>query len=145
MSDGSETNPYTYFYFGGFGNNYVDNGSVKRYRDYYSFPGFEINELAGKEYYRTMLEWNLPPVRYRNVGNPGFYLTHMRPAIFASSLVTDSDNGVFEGEYENIGFQLDFKFMVMHRLSMTLSVGYAKSFIGGSDYDDEWMLSLKIM
>ena len=27
------------FYFGGFGNNWVDHGEVRRYRDYYSFPG----------------------------------------------------------------------------------------------------------
>ena len=30
--------------FGGFGNNYVDHGEVKRFRSYYSFPGLELNE-----------------------------------------------------------------------------------------------------
>ncbi len=40
------TDPYANFYFGGFGNNYVDRRNVKRYREYDSFPGFEINEIS---------------------------------------------------------------------------------------------------
>ena len=36
------------FYFGGFGNNYVDDGEVKRYREFGSFPGFEIDEVGGQ-------------------------------------------------------------------------------------------------
>ena len=31
--------PFANFFFGGFGNNYVDHGDEKRYREYYSLPG----------------------------------------------------------------------------------------------------------
>lgn len=107
--------------------------------------GFEINEISGKNYYSTKLELNLPPLRFRNVGSPGFYLTHMRPAVFISNLRTNPDDSLLKEDYNNIGTQLDFKFMIMHRLSMTLSIGYSKSYISGNSYDDEWMLSLKIL
>jgi hypothetical protein len=34
------------FYFGAFGNNYVDHKDEQRYREYQSLPGLEINEAA---------------------------------------------------------------------------------------------------
>ena len=43
------TSPLANFYFGGFGNNYVDSRAVKRYRDYDRFPGFGIDEHRGPE------------------------------------------------------------------------------------------------
>ncbi len=46
---GNRDNSLASFYFGGFGNNYVDDGEIKRYRDYDSFPGVEIDELAGAQ------------------------------------------------------------------------------------------------
>ena len=101
--------------------------------------------MSGKDYYRSTLELNLPPVRFRNVGSPGFYLTHMRTALFAGGLVTNPDDGALRGEYANVGIQFDFKIMVMHRLSMTLSIGYSQGYIYGHSADDEWMLSLKIL
>src|SRR5262249_7521924 len=51
VSAGARANPLSNFYLGGFGNNYVDsgaNGSVQRYRDLLSMPGFEIDALQGK-------------------------------------------------------------------------------------------------
>jgi hypothetical protein len=38
ITDGSDDNSLAYWFFGGFGNNYVDDGDVKRYRNFYSFP-----------------------------------------------------------------------------------------------------------
>jgi hypothetical protein len=63
--------PLAAIYFGGFGNNWVDHGEVKRYRDVISFPGLEINEAAGQTFGKAMLEWNLPPVRFAHFGTPG--------------------------------------------------------------------------
>ena len=34
LAGGDGTNPLSQFYFGGFGNNYVDDGEVKRYREF---------------------------------------------------------------------------------------------------------------
>jgi len=33
----------------------------------------------------------------------------------------------------------------VHKLPMTLSVGYAQGYIEGDKYDTEWMISLKIL
>ena len=51
--------------FGAFGNNYVDHRTEKRYREFYSFPGVDLNQIPAKNFVKGMLEWNLPPLRSR--------------------------------------------------------------------------------
>ncbi|MBK7332240.1 MAG: hypothetical protein IPI87_07610 [Betaproteobacteria bacterium] len=138
-------NPVAPFYFGAFGNNYVDNGAIKRYREHDAFPGFGIDELSGITYVRPMLEWNITPLAFESAGLPGFHLQWMRPAVFASVLWTDPDRPAFRKDYQNVGGQLDFRFSVLHWYPMTLSAGYAVGFRGGRHAGDEWMVSLKIM
>ena len=41
--------PVANFYFGGFGNNYVDSRTIKRYREYDAFPGFEHQRDRGPQ------------------------------------------------------------------------------------------------
>ena len=143
-SNGDRTDPLGNFYFGGFGNNYVDDREVKRYRQYDSFPGFEIGELAATEFVKTVAEWNLPPIRFQEVGRPSFFLSHIRPAVFLGALVTDPGKS-FEHTVTSAGMQLDLAFTLAHRLPMTFSVGFASGFSGGERLDDEWMVSLKIL
>ncbi len=143
-ADGNRLDPLTNFYFGGFGNNYVDDGEVKRYREYHSFPGFEIDEIGARDFFKTVAEWNLPPKRFRNAGTPSFFLKHLRPALFASALIADPGER-FERTVTNIGFQVDLEFTLAHRLPMTFSVGYAVGYEDGNKHDDEWMVSLKIL
>ncbi len=143
---GEPADEFATFFFGGFGNNYVDRGSIKRYREFYAMPGFELNQVPGRNFHRAMLEWNLPPVRFSRVGTPGFYLSWARPAVFASALTTDLDDSSVRKEVTNAGIQVDFRFTILSRMDMTLSVGYAKGF-GDSVVadDDEFMVSLKIL
>ena len=143
---GEPDDVFANFYFGGFGNNYVDSGSVKRYRDYVSMPGFEINAIPGRNFHRAMLEWNLPPIRFSRVGTPGFFLSWARPAIFVNSLTTNVDDSAIRQEVQSAGIQIDFRFTILSRMDMTLSAGYAKGF-GNSIIpdDEEYMLSLKIL
>ena len=70
----------------------MDHRTEKRYRLWYSFPGVELNEIGGTTFAKSMLEWNLPPLRFRRAGSPGFYLTWMRPALFASGIATNLDD-----------------------------------------------------
>jgi len=145
-SDGDILDEFANFYFGGFGNNYVDRGAIKRYRNFYSMPGFDLNEIAGKTFHKVMLEWNLPPVRFSRVGTPGFYLTWARPSIFVNSLTTNFDDSLIRDDVTSAGIQVDFRFTVLSRLNMTLSLGYAKGFGNSSILDDdEFMASLKIL
>ncbi len=143
-ADGKRIIPLTNTYFGGFGNNWVDDGEVKRYREYDSMPGWEIGEIVGKTYGKATLEWNLPPLLFRRVGTPSLFLKHARTALFVSTLSTD--HGKFYGRTTaSAGIQVDFAFTLAHRLPMTFSVGYAAGYEDGDKRDDEWMLSLKIL
>lgn len=143
---GEPDDEFSNFFFGGFGNNYVDRGEIKRYRKFYAMPGFELNRVPGRNFHRATLEWNLPPVRFERVGTPGFYLTWARPAVFVSALTTNLDDSTIQQEVQSAGLQVDFRFTVLSRLDMTLSAGYAKGFGSSSiEDDDEFMISLKIM
>ena len=59
-SHGDRSSPFANFFLGAFGNNYVDSRSIKRYREWYAFPGFDIDEINGKSFARTMVEVNAP-------------------------------------------------------------------------------------
>ncbi len=142
---GEPDDEFANFFFGGFGNNYVDRGEIKRYRNYYAFPGFELNAVPGRNFYRGMVEWNLPPIRFERAGTPRFYLAWARPAIFASSLTTNVDDDTLRISAKNVGVQIDFHISFASRYQMTLSTGYAKAYGQGSFTDDEFMISLKIM
>ena len=144
-SHGDRASPFANFFLGAFGNNYVDSRSIKRYREWYAFPGFDIDEINGKSFARSMVEVNAPPYTFESVGTPSFYLNYLRPAVFASELVTDPNDSTYRVKYSNIGTQVDLRFSVLHWFEMTLSAGYAVGYREGRRSGDEWMLSLKIM
>lgn len=145
VADGDRRDPFANFFFGGFGNNYVDNGEIKRYREHYALPGFDINEVGGRSFVRQMVEWNLPPAVFETLGTPSFHLTWLRPAVFASGLWTDPHDSRQRKGYASAGLQVDLRFSVLHWYDMTLSAGYAVGFTGGRRSGDEWMISLRIM
>jgi hypothetical protein len=144
-STGDRDDPLANFFFGGFGNNYVDDGDAKRYREVLSMPGFEIDAIGGRTFAKSMLEWNLPPLRFESVGTPGFYVPWARSALFATALSTDFEDGTVRDTVYNVGLQIDFEMHVMHRLPMMLSFGYAAGFADGDRDDDEFMISLKVL
>jgi hypothetical protein len=145
IADGDRLDPFANFFFGGFGNNYVDDGEIKRYREHYAMPGFELNALGGRTFAKSTLEWNLPPLVFERVGTPGFYLAWARASLFGTGLVTNFDDEASRLEAQSAGLQVDFRFQVMHRLDMTLSAGYAAGWIDRVREDDEVMVSLKIL
>jgi len=111
--------PFANFYFGGFGNNWVDHGEEKRYRQFSSFPGQELNAIGGRNFVRALVEWALPPVRFSRAGTPDAYLTWMRPAIFAGLLATNLDRDDLRRRAATVGGQLDFRFTIISVLDMT--------------------------
>ncbi len=143
---GEPDDEFANFFFGGFGNNYVDSGIIKRYREFYAMPGFELNRVPGRNFHRAMLEWNFPPIRFERVGTPGFFMSWARPSVFVTSLMTNLDDSALKQEVTNAGIQVDFRFTILSRLKMTLSLGYARGFGSGSILDDEeFMASLNIL
>jgi len=137
--------PISNFYFGGFGNNYVDSREIKRYREMFSYPGFGIDAISGQSFVRPLLEWNVTPYKFESVGWPSFHLAWMRPAVFASALWTNVESSSKRKHYGNVAAQVDLAFTALHWYPMTLSVGYALGFGEGKRSGGEWMASLKIM
>ncbi len=144
-SPGDRDDPFANFYFGGFGNNWVDRGEAKRYREYYAFPGADLNEIGGRNFIKSTIEWNLPPLRFRRVGTPGFYVTWMRPALFAGGLLTNLDHGPSRRTISNLGGQLDFQLTTLSALDLMFSVGAATAFEDGFAPRREFMISLKVL
>ena len=89
-------------------------------------------------------EINLPPIRFAEVGTPAFYLSYIRPAVFAGAMATQAPDGSGH-HYADLGAQLDLNFTVALRLPMVFSVGAAAGWADGHYRRTEWLASLKIM
>lgn len=144
-SIGDRGDPFANFYFGGFGNNWVDYQSFSRYRDYDSFPGVEINDIGGTTFGKFMLEWTLPPLRFRRFGIPSFYFRWARPTLFTSAVVSNIDSKPQRSTFYNIGAQIDFRVVTFSIFKSTLSLGYAWAFENSKNFSREFMISLKIL
>lgn len=143
-SPGTRTEPFANFYFGGFGNNWVDYLEARRYREDQSFPGVELNFLHGTNYAKAMLEWTLPPVRFSNLGVPALYSNWARFALFGSALLTNLDHRPSRQSWANLGGQLDVRISFLSAFESTLSFGYALA-RGNGQTSDEVMVSLKLL
>ncbi|MBK8726591.1 MAG: hypothetical protein IPL96_11265 [Holophagaceae bacterium] len=143
-STGDRANPFSQFFFGGFGNNYVDYQEVKRFRDSASLPGLEINEIGGNDFGRVMLEWALPPMHFRKLGFYGLYANWARVALFTSYLGTDLTQRDYRRNLRNAGLQLDLSLTLFSDLESTLSLGYAVARENGRNHT-ELMASLKVL
>lgn len=145
---GDRDDPFANFFFGGFGNNWVDHLSEKRYHEFYSFPGVELNAIGGRNYGKAMVEWLLPPVRFRRAGFPSLYFNWTRIALFSSGLATDLDSASARQTFFNVGGQIDFRLVLFSKLHSTISFGYAAAIEAGQAAEDastEFMFSLKIL
>ena len=117
---------------------------MKRYREYDTLPGFEIDEIAARSFAKSVVEWNLPPMRFESVGTPSLYVANARTAVFAGALLANP-TGTGSREVFTAGAQVDFNFTLAHRLPMTLSAGFASGFESGRPRSDEVLITLKIM
>ncbi len=152
-SAGDRHNPFANFFFGGFGNNWIDHLAEKRYREYFSFPGIALNEAGGKTYGKFMVEWNLPPLRFNHFGFTSFYFRWLRSALFTSVLQTnvgygriDESSPVFGAQRRllNLGGQIDVRLVTLSRFDSTFSLGYAVA-VEHDKISKEFMVSLKIL
>jgi hypothetical protein len=144
-SFGDRNDPFSSFYFGGFGNNWVDHMDIKRYREEYSFPGVEINSVGGVLYAKGMVEWDLPPIRFRRFGIQSFYCNWARIGLFTSAIGTNFDRSSEQLLVGNAGGQIDFRLVMFSSLESTLSLGYAVAARENQRLTKEFMISLKIL
>jgi hypothetical protein len=144
-SYGNVESPFANFYFGGFGNNYVDRGAISRYREYYSFPGLNLNEAPASSFAKLTAEWNLPPVKFRRLGSTWLYANWARLSLFSSGLATNFGNAARRQYYVDLGTQLDVRTVLFTYLNTTFSAGYAAARDRHGRVTGEFMVSLKIL
>ena len=142
---GTRGEPFASFFLGGFGNNWIDHQEERRYREMESFPGMELNAVGGSNFAKGMLEWTLPPLRFRRLGFPMIFCTWARLALFSSILTTDLDASALRRTVYNLGGQVDFRLVLFWRLESMLSVGYAVAVERDQRLSREFMVSLKIL
>ncbi len=145
VAGGDRGNTLAPFYFGAFGNNRLDDGEVRRYRDYDSLPGFGIDEVSALSFVRESVELDLPPLVFASAGVPDLHLNWLRPALFATALRTDPQSRARRADHESIGIQLDLRFSLLHWYEAILSVGVAEGFDGKRRVGHEGLVSLKIL
>jgi hypothetical protein len=145
VSSGDRSDPFANFYFGAFGNNWVDYQDAKRFREEYSFPGIELNAIGGTNYGKAQVEWLLPPVRFSNFGSPGLYCNWARVSLFASALSANVDDDLRRTTTGDIGGQLDFRISFLSSFESTLSIGYAFAAEESQRLNQEFMVSLKLL
>jgi hypothetical protein len=144
-SPGDRYEPFANFFFGGFGNNWVDHQSPKRYREYESFPGVRLNSIAGTNFLKSTLELNLPALRFRRAGALAFHANWARLSLFSTAIATNVDFEPGRRELVNTGAQMDMRFNLLIRQPLTFSVGYARAYEEHRLPSDEWMVSLKVL
>jgi hypothetical protein len=142
---GDRSDPFSNFYFGGFGNNWIDHLEIKRFREYYSLPGVDINTVGGRNFARLTAELMLPPLRFKRLGVTSAYLRWARLSLFSAGLATNLDAPDERRKLLSLGGQMDIRLVTFSHLNSTLSVGYAIAVEKGVPVSEEVMASFKIL
>jgi hypothetical protein len=142
---GNPNDPFANFYFGGFGNNWIDHQDISRYRQYYSFAGTGLNAIGAANFGKGMVEFNLPPARFKRLGTPTIYCNWARLSMFSSGLLTNLASGSQRGIYGNLGAQVDFRIVLFTYLNSTFSSGFAVAADKDGRRSTEYMISLKLL
>jgi hypothetical protein len=121
----------------------ADFREVRRYPDQVS--RFPLNEIRGTTFLKGMVEWTLPPLRFRRLGFSSLYCTWARCALFTGVLVANPHAPAFRREVTDVGVQVDFKLVMFSNLSSTFSLGYAFGLEKDQRTAREFMISLKIL
>ncbi len=143
-SFGDREQPFANFFFGGFGNNWIDHQQVSRYREYYSFPGVKLNQIGATDFAKTMVEWNLPPQRFRQLGTTYLYCNWARLSLFSGVLGGNLGSSAARRISGNAGMQMDLKVVISSYLNTTFSVGGAVAQTRNGRRTQELMISLKL-
>jgi hypothetical protein len=142
---GDSASPFANFYFGAFGNNWVDHGSISRYREFYSFPGVALNQIGATSFGKITGEWNLPPVKFRRAGSTWLYANWARLSLFSSGLFTNFGTPAIRQYGVDLGTQLDLRVVLFTYLNTTFSAGYAAAADQHGRVSTGYMISLKIL
>ena len=127
------------FYFGGFGNRFLENEKVDHFSKVFRFPGMPIYSLPAKHFVKAMVEQKLPPLRFSNAYLGRHCLSHADLSCFSQALSVEPYLG---GAWIDLGAQLNLHFRHWFNLESTLSFGIARAWnVHTSSW--EWFISFK--
>ncbi|MBI9073442.1 MAG: hypothetical protein JEY94_17700 [Melioribacteraceae bacterium] len=135
------------FYFGGFGNRYVENQHVKHYRKVFRMPGFDLYSIPANGFAKLQIENNFPPIRATNIGLGQHLLNHIDFSVYANALYCVQDfmpGNVQNNELFSVGGQINFIFKHWFNLESTFSAGIAAAY-DNKFHDYQWFLSYKLL
>ena len=128
-----------WFYFGGFGNRYLENEDVNQFRKTFRFPGIPIYDLPANRFLKTLIEQKLPPLRFGNAYIQHHCLNYTDLSVFTQALATKLK---WQSLWLNAGAQVNLHFRHWYNLESTLSFGIAKAWnVNQSSW--EWFISFK--
>ena len=145
VAAGPRNEPFANYFFGAFGNNWIDHQEVHRYRDLVRFAGTDIDAVAATRFGKAMIDVNWPPLRFAHLGTPGFYASWLRLSTFAGTLEANPDDEATRRTLANVGAQADLRFQLFTLQSFTLSAGWARAFEHHAAPVENWMVSLKVL
>ncbi len=128
------------FYFGGFGNRYLETEKPKQYGKVFRFSGIPIYDLPTDRFLKCLLEHNLPPYRPGKPHLGHHYLSYIDFSWYGQGLWVNAQRSDL---WYSIGTQLNLTFKHWYNLESTLSFGAARAWFGG-DKSDAWFASLKL-
>ena len=140
---GDSGDAFANFYFGAFGNNWVDKRNFSRYRQYYSFPGVHIDQISAHNFAKSLVEWDLTPLHFRNLGSTKLYSNWARLALFTGGLAANP-TGDDRAGYADAGAQIDLRLVMFSQVKSTFSTGFAAAHDRANHTGTEFMFSLKI-
>lgn len=142
---GKESSSFSNFYFGGFRNNYVDWQPADQYRKVLAFPGVDIDQIQAHNFVKTMAEFNLKPLRLKNIGFTWLYPSYLKSSIFGTHLLANPTSLKNTRNYFNAGLQIDLELVLFSYLKTTWSAGYARKFEKSLLPSQQWMFSIKLL
>lgn len=133
-------------YFGGFRNNYVDNGAINRYRAASAFPGARIDQISAHSYAKVTGEIGFSPIRFENFGLLQCYPNYIQFLLFGNGMITNlwEDLNTRQALYYSVGAQMNIQMVFFTHMKTTLSVGYARAWADNLK-QGEFMISLKLL
>ena len=102
-----------------------------------------LNQIGARNFAKSVLEWDLPPVRFRDLGSTKLYCNWVRLALFSGGLATNLENSQRRG-YVNAGAQIDFRLVLFTYTKSTFSTGFAMARDRAGHTGSEFMVSLKL-
>ena len=113
---------------------------------YTVFPAPSLNEISGRTFVKSMLEWNVRADSIHVASANRDSMPHGRdPPCSSARLAPTSTHPLARRVLTDVGGQIDFRFGLLSTLEMTVSVGAATAFENGFAARHEAMLSVKIL